>query len=130
MPAMSRLRFDERGVPTGEESAFPEFDAILGERAFDDGFALLDPHAFFSILGNGRRITVEFVEGYRYAQVFAPRGKDYIDIEPMTAPANALVSGRGLRLVEPGEVFRATFRVNIQDACGIGDKHGVLTGLS
>jgi galactose mutarotase-like enzyme len=75
MPAMSRLRFDERGVPTGEESAFPEFDAILGERAFDDGFALLDPHAFFSILGNGRRITVEFVEGYRYARCSRPAAR-------------------------------------------------------
>jgi hypothetical protein len=33
----------------------------------------------------------------------------------MTAPANALVSGRGLRLVEPGGLFRATFRVNVQE---------------
>jgi aldose 1-epimerase len=87
----------------------------LGDRAFDDGFSLLDAHALFSIVGNGRRITVEFVEGYPYAQVFAPRDKDYIAIEPMTAPANALVSGRGLRLIEPGGLFRATFRVNVQE---------------
>jgi aldose 1-epimerase len=77
--------------------------------------ALLDPHALFFIAGNGRRITVEFVEGYRCAQVFAPRDKDYIAIEPMTAPANALVSGRGLRLVKPGELFRAAFYVNVQE---------------
>ena len=115
LPAMSRLLLDERSIPTGEEASVPAFDAKLGDRAFDDGFALLDPHAFFSIAGNGRRITVEFVEGYPYAQVFAPRDKDYIAIEPMTAPANALVSGRGLRLVEPGGLFRATFRVNVQE---------------
>jgi aldose 1-epimerase len=115
LPAMSRLLLDERNIPTGEEAPVPAFDEKLGDRAFDDGFVLLDPHALFSIAGNGRCITVEFVEGYRYAQVFAPRDKDYIAIEPMTAPANALVSGRGLRLVEPGGSFRATFRVNVQE---------------
>jgi aldose 1-epimerase len=115
LPAMSRLLLDERSIPTGEEMSIPAFDTKLGDRAFDDGFALLDPDVFFSNAGNGRRITVEFVEGYRYAQVFAPRDKDYIAIEPMTAPANALVSGRGLRLVEPGGLFRATFRVNVEE---------------
>ena len=72
-PAMSRLLLDGRSIPTGEETPVPALDAKLGDRTFDDGFALLDPHAFFSIGGNGRRITVEFAEGYRYAQVFAPR---------------------------------------------------------
>jgi len=115
LPAMSRLMLDERSIPTGEEAPVPAFDTKLGDRAFDDGFALLDPHALFSIAGNGRRITVEFVEGYPDAQVFAPRDKNYIAIEPMTAPANALVSGCGLRLVEPGGLFRATFRVNVQE---------------
>ena len=47
--------------------------------------------------------------------MFSARDKDYIAIEPMTAPANALVSGRGLRLVEPGGLFRATFRVTVQE---------------
>jgi aldose 1-epimerase len=115
LPAMSQLLLDERSIPTGKEASVPAFDAKLGDRAFDDGFALLDPHAFFSVESNRRRITVEFVEGYRYAQVFAPRDKNYIAIEPMTAPANALVSGRGLRLVEPGGLFRATFRVHVQE---------------
>jgi aldose 1-epimerase len=47
--------------------------------------------------------------------VFEPQDKDYIAIEPMTAPINALMSGRGLRLVEPGGLFRATFRVNVKE---------------
>ena len=46
-----------------------------------------------SIAGGGRRISVEFLAGYRYAQVFAPKGKDFVALEPMTAPTNALVSG-------------------------------------
>jgi galactose mutarotase-like enzyme len=43
-----------------------------------------------------------------------PRGKDFTAFEPMTSPTNALVSGRSLRLVAPGEVFRATFRIGIE----------------
>jgi len=45
--------------------------------------------------------------------VYAPRGGDYLAFEPMTAPANALVSGRGLRLLAPGEQHRATFRIGV-----------------
>jgi len=56
---------------------------------------------------------VDLLEGYQYAQVFAPKDKDYIALEPMTAPTSALTSGRGLQLVAPGERFRAVFRIRI-----------------
>ena len=114
MPAMRKLVLDGRGLPTGEERPFDGFEAQLGESNFDDGFALLKGQTTFSIEGAGRRITVELVEGYRYAQVFAPRDKDYIALEPMTAPTSALTSGRGLRLVGPGGEFRAAFRVRVE----------------
>jgi hypothetical protein len=56
---------------------------------------------------------VDLLAGYRYAQVFAPKDKDYIALEPMTAPTSALTSGRGLRFVTPGGRFRARFRIRI-----------------
>jgi aldose 1-epimerase len=77
---------------------------------FDDGFVVFEERPSFSIAGGGRRITIEFLEGYRYTQVYAPRGQDYIALEPMTAPTNALITGRGLRLVEPAGMFRTAFR--------------------
>jgi aldose 1-epimerase len=113
LPAMRRLALDRRGIPTGEEEPFAGMDAKLEALEFDDGFALLDGTESFSLAGTSRRITVELLEGYRYAQVFAPRGNDYIALEPMTAPANALVSGNGLRLAEPGSRFRAAFRIGV-----------------
>jgi aldose 1-epimerase len=58
-------------------------------------------------------MRVEFLDGYSYAQVYAPVDGDYICFEPMTAPSNALVSGEGLTLVAPGEQCRAAFRVSI-----------------
>jgi aldose 1-epimerase len=113
LPAMRRLVLDPRGIQTGDEVPFDGLDAQLGELAFDDGFALMAEQASFSIAGAARRITVEFLEGYLYAQIYAPKDKDYIALEPMTAPTNALTSGRGLRLVKSGEQFRAVFRICI-----------------
>ena len=113
LPAMRRLVLDRRGIQTGDEEPFDGLDAQLGELAFDDGFALMAEQASFSIAGAARRITVEFLEGYPYAQIFAPKDKDYIALEPMTAPTSALTSGRGLRLVKSGEQFRAVFRIRI-----------------
>ena len=67
-----------------------------------------------SIAGAGRRVSVDFLSGYPYAQIYAPPGHDYISLEPMTAPTNALVSGEGLQLVRPGERFEATFRLRVE----------------
>ena len=117
LPPMRRLVLDARGIPTGADEAFPGLDASLGERHLDDGFALLEERASFALAGAGRRVAVEFLHGYRYAQVFAPKGQDCVALEPMTAPTNALTSGRGLRLVAPGQAFRAAFRIRI-DATG------------
>jgi aldose 1-epimerase len=114
LPAMRKLVLDAHGIPSGAEEPFDEFKAELAEKNFDDGFALMKEQAFFSIEGAGRRITVELLDGYSYAQVFAPRDKDYIALEPMTAPTSALTNGRGLRLVKPGGQFRATFRISVQ----------------
>ena len=114
LPAMRKLVLDEHGIPTGEEKPFNGFDAELGESNFDDGFALMKEQASFHIEVSRHRITVEFIEGYPYTQVFAPRDKDYMAFEPMTAPTSALTTGRGLRLVEPGGEFRAVFRIRIE----------------
>lgn len=113
LPAMRRLVLDRRGIPTGEEETFDGFDEQLGESTFDDCFALPGESSSLSLAGAGRRITVEFLAGYRYAQVFAPMGKDYVALEPMTAPTSALTSGCGLNVVEPGAEFRSAFRIRV-----------------
>jgi aldose 1-epimerase len=114
LPAMHRLLLDERGIPSGAEEPRNRFDSEIGERSFDDGFALLDACPSFRLTGGGRRITVEFLTGYPYTQIFAPSEQELLAIEPMTAPTSALTSGRALRVVAPRERFEAAFRVRVE----------------
>ena len=116
LPAMRKLVLDRSGIPTGEEEPFGGFNAELGESSFDGGFALMKERTSFSVAGTTYRVSVDLLAGYRYAQVFAPKDKDYIALEPMTAPTSALTSGRGLRFVAPGRRFRAVFRIGIAGA--------------
>jgi aldose 1-epimerase len=116
LPVMQRLLLDARGIPTPGQEHFGPIDAALGDMNFDDGFAVMDAQPAFSLSGAGRRITLQFLEGFPYAQVFAPKDKDFIALEPMTAPTSALTSGRGLHVVEPGAEFRASFRVTIHSS--------------
>jgi aldose 1-epimerase len=113
LPAMRQLMLDERRIPTGSIIPFTGFDAPLGTRDFDDGFVLDRDNASLSISDGGRSVAVEFVDGFRYAQVYAPTGRDLIALEPMTAPTNALTSGDALPLVESGQSFRAVFRIRV-----------------
>jgi aldose 1-epimerase len=113
LPEMQRLVLDVRGIPNGDEESFGSFNGQLSENCFDDGFVLLQERTSFSVVGAAYTVGVDFLEGYRYTQVFAPKDKDYIALEPMTAPTSALTSGHGLRLLEADEQFRAAFRILI-----------------
>ncbi len=71
-----------------------------------------------SLAAAGRRIALEFLQGYPCAQVFAPRAAQFICFEPMTAPANALRSGVGLRRAGTGRALPAIFSVSVR---GVGN---------
>jgi galactose mutarotase-like enzyme len=114
-PAMSHLALDGLGLPTGVQEPVAARDGPLGDVALDDLFADLPEPAAIALAGGGREVTVRFVEGYTHLQLFAPPGRPFIAVEPMTAPTDALRSGRGLRLVPPGAAFTATFMIEVAD---------------
>ncbi len=80
-PAMQRLLLNPLGIPTGAQESFAGLDAELGESKFDDCFETMKRSPTFILSGAGLRIAVEFLEGYRYAQIFAPKDKDFIAID-------------------------------------------------
>lgn len=112
VPARTRIVLDERSIPTGDREPVTVAPGPLGDRTFDDGYTDLGAAPRFTLAGGDRTLAVEFLEGYEYAQVYAPAEHDVIAYEPMTAPTNALASGDGLQVVRPGESYTAAFRIS------------------
>jgi galactose mutarotase-like enzyme len=114
LPVRERLLLDAVMIPTGASEPFERRRFVLGESGWDDAFAGLIEPPVFAVSGAGRRIELELLDGYTHAQLYSPPGESFICFEPMTAPANALRSGDGLRHVEPGETFRAAFAIAVR----------------
>jgi aldose 1-epimerase len=111
----TRALLDERGIPTGSEEPAEVSPGPLGTRGYDDLFTALTEPPRLALEGGGRRIELEFGEGYPMAQVYAPPEEQFICFEPMTAPTNALRSGAGLRRVAPGREFTAGFSIAVRN---------------
>ncbi|WP_327281358.1 MULTISPECIES: gluconokinase, GntK/IdnK-type [unclassified Streptomyces] len=126
VPARSRLRTDEHGLPAGEEPVegtaydFREARPIGGER-LDTAYTGLDRdsagHCVVRLAhpSGQHGIDVRLVEGVRYVQLYTGdtlaepgRRRRGIAIEPMSCPADAFRSGTALTVLEPGgtHVFR------------------------
>lgn len=111
-PVRRRLLLDGKGIPTGATEEVEPIRGEIGERTWDDGFDRLGSPARFELHGGPRTIAIEYSDGYPVAQIFAPPGQEYICVEPMTAPTDALNSADGmLRSVPAGERFSASFRI-------------------
>jgi aldose 1-epimerase len=114
LPVRRRVVLDERMVPTGDTEAVEYPPGPLGERTFDDGFCDLAEPAVFALAGGGRRVELELIKGYRFAQMYAPADQDVICFEPMTSATNALrTGGSWLSTVRPGAAYRAAFRIRV-----------------
>jgi len=113
LPVTSRMRLDERMLPTGESEPVRIPPAPLGDRVFDDAFdGFADPPEFV-LSGTRKRVCLRLLGGYRFAQVWAPKDSDFISFEPMTAPINPFASPRTL-LVRPGSRYRARFEIRVE----------------
>jgi aldose 1-epimerase len=114
LPVRERLLLDAVMIPTGASEPFERRRFVLGESGWDDAFAGLIEPPVFAVSGAGRRIELELLDGYTHAQLYSPPGESFCCFEPLTAPANALRSGDGLRHVEPGQTFRAAFAIAVR----------------
>jgi aldose 1-epimerase len=112
LPAGRHLVLDASMIPTGETEPCDPGLRQLGDASWDDGFSELVEPVRFLLGGRDGETALMFVQGYRFAQVFAPPGSDFVCFEPMTAPTNALVAGGpNLTVVEPGGRHEAAFAI-------------------
>jgi aldose 1-epimerase len=112
-PVRERLKLDERMLPTGRREPVEIASEPLGSRTLDDAYLAPAGAEPFVLSGGGRRMELRMDDGYPFAQIYAPEDLDAIAFEPMTAPANALVSGEDLPMLPPGQRFTAAFSIAI-----------------
>lgn len=122
--AASRFELDERKLPIAEVPVDGTpydlrdgarvgdltLDDAWGEVTFDDGTSR---HSLTA--PDGRSVAIEADDRFGYVQVFTSRaypGHDLaVAIEPMTAPADAFNSERGLVRLAPGERLEAKWAI-------------------
>jgi aldose 1-epimerase len=114
LPEREHLELDGRGLPTGIAGHEPAEAEPVGGQTFDDLYAL-GPERTLGLEAGGRRLLLHYGDGYRYAQVFAPPGGEFVCLEPMTASTNALGVGT-CAVVEPGGAFGARFTLQVEEA--------------
>lgn len=124
LDASSHIEVDDRLLPTGEiPVGGTEWDYREGRRvgdvALDDAFGELGSvdgiveHALTA--PDGRSVSVWADDEFAYVQVFTtedyPGETKAIAVEPMTAPADAFNSGKGLRWLDPGEQWEVSWGI-------------------
>jgi len=112
LPSRRRVVLDERGLPTGARQREAPEDRPFSGRTFDDLYAL-GRERRLAIADRRHRLMVRFGHGYPYGQVYAPPGRNFVCLEPMTAPTDALSTGAH-PVMGPGETFTARFTVAIE----------------
>lgn len=111
LPACDHHILDGRGLPTGRTEPQRAEELPLGDRSYDDLYAL-GADRRLALVTDDRAVIVEMEEGYPFAQVYSPADAPFGCLEPMTAPTNALVTGE-CRLVAPDDQFTAGFSVTM-----------------
>lgn len=124
VPAATQFDTDERMLPV-RTSPTPEVlrDGVrLGDIVLDTGFTDLsrdgDGRVRHSLTApDGRRVTLWQGEGFDFVQVYTstsyPGQELAVAIEPMSAPADALNSGLGIRRLAPGETWSLTWGIEL-----------------
>lgn len=128
VPAETFFETDERLLPIGESPVFGGTDLRtprrLGDLQLDTGFATLrreeDGRVHSTLTApDGRVVTLWQGEGLDYLQAYTSTGYPgqelVVALEPMSAPAEAFNSGRGLRRLATDEVWTAQWGVTLTD---------------
>lgn len=125
--AATWIETDERMLPIAEHPVSGDIDLRAGrrlgdgmmDRAYADLSRDADGLARTTLTApDGRRVTVWQGEGMDFTHVFItdtyPGRPLAVAIEPMTAPADAFNSGRGLRVLDPGEEWTVEWGVALE----------------
>ena len=114
---------DDRSIPTGSGPVSGQQDLRGGQRigdiAFDAAFTDVEQvdgrYEHRLAAPDGRSVTLWAEDAFAFVHVYVstvyPGVSKAVAVEPMTAPADALNSGIGLRWLQPGDSFSAKWGI-------------------
>jgi len=126
-PGATMFTLDDRKLPVSEDPVDAAADLRAGRRigdlSLDTAYGRLtrDPDGRVRTTltaPDGRTLTLWQGEGFDYVQVFTtdryPGQPVAVAVEPMTAPADTLNSGQGLRWLAPGETWDLNWGITFE----------------
>ena len=108
-PAKNIFEVDERNIPKGTKTDYKKFDSLstIASEQFDDCFEIENSKP--TILKNSAKeieLKITFPESdlaYDYLQIYTPKERNSIAIEPMTCAPNAFNNKEGICVLQAGE---------------------------
>ncbi len=105
--ARDQVVLNEKVIPTRARTPASQSVALKGTQ-LDAVFTNLTGEDF-SIEGPGQKLSVRFGSKFPAAIIYAPAGRDFVCIEPMTALTNAFNGPDPIPHIQPGETWRESF---------------------
>jgi len=122
VPDAEEIVVSHRNIPNGELKTFSRFKKAerIGPDQMDCGLKLKENGEVVTELYDkktGVKLGVWQETGptkYNYLQLYIPKSRDAIAIEPMTCATNAFNNGQGLIELNPGQSFDARYGVFVK----------------
>lgn len=109
--ATSRLAVNDEMMPTHIEPMHWSDFRSLDKTSFDDTFRTQANE--IELKTAEYQLKISSTPVCKYVQLFTPPEKEFVAIEPMTAPANAFNNKMGLKTLNPTEDFKIEWKLEL-----------------
>ncbi len=111
--SVQKLTFDQQMIPS-EIKDIPQIDSCkIEDKNLDDCYILKSNTIGFQT--PDYKIEIESSAADNYLQLYTPKEKNHIAIEPMTAIANSFNNKLGISILKPQEEHQITWTINLID---------------
>jgi aldose 1-epimerase len=110
----NQVVIDSRMIPTGQRKPFNAWQRStpIGAAELDTCFAAGETKNAYrlSLQSDKQKLTlVSHAAGFPYFQVFTPPHRESVALEPMTCNVDALNNQDGIKVIEPGGIWKERF---------------------
>lgn len=107
-----KLVVNNKMIPIGEAKINWKEFLKIEEKTFDDCFVLNDNKVEFKT--PEYHMELVFSPANKYLQIYTPKDRKSIAIEPQTAPANCFNTGVGVQVLRPNETYNLSWKINLK----------------